>query len=435
MLAIPFLMFMSNSIFFDSAKVFNKPGSLNFALMLIWLTGLWLLALSFSKKKPENKLKGNNFNLADGCILGLVLISIINLIRVLLNYPVWDQVFEEFISLFSLFAGYFIIKDWFSRNDPDIIMSFLFTLVVINSIACLFYFLNQGLHFNIYIEDESQQEIFDGQIINRGFYFMPQFILFSIIFCLIFRKNYPIVSWPILGVNLLALFVTFTRSFLIIVILIFLAYFIFMGLKKKQLGIIFKDIFIYGVLAIVAILVISKVFPTKTKYFQERFTELTTKQSSSIDGPNNLEYRFMHTNEVISKINLNKKILGMGPVSEKQSSEIEEMKSATSDMAWTGVIFRWGFVGLTLFAMLFIFSFFAAFKLFLNSEGIISNLAILFLLYLISQILESFVSWTFMSGHGLTTGLWYFALLSAILKFNKTPHFVIPNKMSYVEEL
>ena len=55
----------------------------------------------------------------------------------------------------------------------------------------------------------------------------------------------------------------------------------------------------------------------------------------------------------------------------------------------------------------------------MRSDGILANLALFILLYIISQIIESFVSWTFMSAHGLATGLWYFAVLSALLGFEK----------------
>lgn len=54
----------------------------------------------------------------------------------------------------------------------------------------------------------------------------------------------------------------------------------------------------------------------------------------------------------------------------------------------------------------------------MKSEGVISDLALMFLLFIISQIIESFVSWTFMSGHGYATGLWYFAMLSALIGFD-----------------
>lgn len=435
LLGIPFMMFMSNSIFFDTAKIFHKPGSLDYALILLWLAGLWLLALSFGKKRKEKSFESNVFNIADFCIFGLVLISTIDLVKVFIEYRIWDQVFDEFITLISLFFGYYIIKDWFSRNDPNLVIKFLFSLVVINSIASVFYFLNQGLHFNIYPNVESLQENFNGEDIERGFYFMPQFLFLSITFCLVFKKKYPLSSWLLLAVNLLAVYISFTRSYLIIVVLTFLFYFIFTGIKKKQLNLIFKNILLYSILAVVGILIISKIFPNKTKYLKERFTELT-KHSSSSDGPNDLEFRFMNTKNVIAKIDRNKKMFGMGPLTVKQTLAIDDMQAATSDMAWTEVIFRWGFVGLGLFILLYIFSFFNAFKLFLNSEGAISNLALLCLLYIICQIIESFVSWTFMSGHGLTTGLWYFALLSAILKqFNNVPYIIAENKMNLIEEV
>jgi hypothetical protein len=88
-------------------------------------------------------------------------------------------------------------------------------------------------------------------------------------------------------------------------------------------------------------------------------------------------------------------------------------------MVWTGVIFRWGLIGAILFAMLYIISIIRALNSYFNSEGILSNLALLFLLYIISQTIEGFVSGTFLSEHGFTIGLWYFAMLSAVLGFRK----------------
>ena len=55
----------------------------------------------------------------------------------------------------------------------------------------------------------------------------------------------------------------------------------------------------------------------------------------------------------------------------------------------------------------------------MKSEGVVSNLALLILLYLFSQIIESFIDWIFMSEHGFATGLWYFAILSLILGYKK----------------
>ena len=164
-------------------------------------------------------------------------------------------------------------------------------------------------------------------------------------------------------------------------------------------------------------MVISKVFPTNTEYILNRFSEITNPQSAK--GPNNLDIRFMMSRNVITNIEDNKIILGMGAVTENQTYWAILMKQALADMVWTGVIFRWGLVGTILFILLFIFSLFKAFNLFMKSEGVVSNLALLILLYLFSQIIESFIDWIFMSEHGFATGLWYFAILSLILGYKK----------------
>jgi membrane-associated HD superfamily phosphohydrolase len=125
------------------------------------------------------------------------------------------------------------------------------------------------------------------------------------------------------------------------------------------------------------------------------------------------------TDIIISSIDDNDKILGMGSVTENQISWIPAMDLATSDMVWAGVIFRWGFIGFILFILLYVFSLTNAFFFYLKSEGVLSDLALMFILFIISQIIEGFVSWTFMSAHGFATGLWYFAMLSALLGSNK----------------
>ena len=164
-------------------------------------------------------------------------------------------------------------------------------------------------------------------------------------------------------------------------------------------------------------MVISKVFPTNTNYIISRFSEITNPQLAK--GPNNLDVRWIMSRNVISNIDEEKKIIGMGSVTKYQTYWAVLMKEALADMVWTGVIFRWGFVGLVLFIFLYIYSLFKAFILFMKSDGVVSDLALLVLLYLFSQIIESFIDWIFMSEHGYATGLWYFAILSVLLGYKK----------------
>ncbi|MEO9147291.1 MAG: O-antigen ligase family protein, partial [Ginsengibacter sp.] len=325
----------------------------------------------------------------DYFIIGLITISLFDFARTFINNEV-PEIFQEFAQLISLFLGYFIIKNWISHNKTELVIKFLFSLVIINSIASILFILHQGLNLRIYLEEEYLKESFEGVEISRSFYFMPQFLFFSITFLLVFKEKYPLLYRPLLIINLLAVFITYTRSYVIIIALIFLLYFLLMGIKKGKIGLIFKNIFLYSLLALFGIFILSKIFPVKSKYFMDRFTELSTP--STTQDPNNLQYRFMRTGNIISSMGTDKKIFGMGPVTANQYSSYAEMGFATSDMVWAGVIFRWGFAGLALFILLYIFSLIYTFRFFMRSDGILSYLALFLFIYIFSQIVESFVS-------------------------------------------
>ncbi len=414
-LGIPFLMFMSNSIFFDGVQIFAQPFNLTYALLLIWLTVFWVFArITIPNQSKTNLDYSRKLNSLDFYIIGLIILSITGLLFTIIHYKVPDVV-EEFVRLVSLFAGYFIIKNWISRNDPELVISFLYSLIVINTVACVLFLLHQGAGIHIYPEKESLEQYFEGEEITRSFWFLPPFLFFSIAFLFIFRRNYPKTFRPLLVINLLTVFITYTRSYLIILVVIFVLYFLLTGLKEKKAGLFFKNVFIYGILGIFGIIIIAKIMPAKAKFFMDRFNELSTP--STAQDPNNLQFRFIHTSNIISHMDPVNKLLGEGPVTEKQSDWVPDMELATSDMVWSGVIFRWGFIGLFFFILLYTFSIIKAFKFYMNSDGLHSNLVLFLLIYIISQILESFVSWTFLSEHGLATDLWYFAVLSWILGF------------------
>src|SRR6185312_252777 len=128
LLGIPFLMFMSNSIFFENAKPFQIPGSLYDQLIFIWLIILWLLSKTFFKNQFGG-INTNHFNVIDFCVITMIVITITGLIRTIISYyPILTGIWEEFWIEISLFASYFIIKNWISSNKPEIVVNFLYTL-------------------------------------------------------------------------------------------------------------------------------------------------------------------------------------------------------------------------------------------------------------------------------------------------------------------
>ena len=96
-LGIPFLMFMANSLFFDSAKLFHIPGSLDYALQFIWMVALWMAARAIRTSNGYEKLEyGRALNLLDYCFIILIIITIIGYISVITKYPVTTDVIHEF---------------------------------------------------------------------------------------------------------------------------------------------------------------------------------------------------------------------------------------------------------------------------------------------------------------------------------------------------
>ena len=432
-LAIPFLMFMSDSIFFENAKPFQIPGSLHSHLILIWIVFLWLLSKIVMKQKILRHRSNGRLNVTDFCVVGLIIISTIGFSRVVMDYyPRITGVMDEFFVETSLLFAYFIIKNCISSNKPEVVIEFLYSLVLINSIAALLFILHQGLHFNIYATEEYLAESFQGQEITRSFWFMPQFPFLSVAFLLVFKKKYSLLSIPLLIINLSAIIITYTLSAIIIAMIILILYFVLSGLKKGKLGSTVGNLIKYAIMAIVGFFIMSKLLPANINYLMARISEHTESQYT-LKEPNDMDVRFTNTGIMISKIDRDKRMLGMGPITEKQSSKVAEMKQNTADVAWSGVIFYWGFIGLSLFVLIYLFSTIQAFNFYMKFDDITSDLALMLFLYIISQFIESFVSWTFLSGHGVAIGLWYFALLSALPKLQNNYEFVeVKNTLSTI---
>ncbi|MEO6683143.1 MAG: hypothetical protein ABIN48_10000 [Ginsengibacter sp.] len=417
LLGIPFLMFMSQSIFFENAKPFQLPGSIFYHLTFLWLCILWIVSKLIYPVKKSVIAGKKTLSTIDLLIISLILISLIGLsIAFKEYYPNTKELLDQFIIWLSLFLGYFIIKDWIAANSWEDVSDFLFSIVLVNSIAACLYILHQGLHLNVYISEEYLIETVNGQEITRTFWFMPQFLPFSIIYLLVFRNKYVILKTGLLLINILAVIITYSISTLLIAGIITFLYFLLYGLKLGNLTLVFRNIILIAIAGVAGLFILSKALPANTQYLMARFSDLSSSAYSQKDV-NTLEIRFIYTQQLFSKIDPYKKILGVGPITNNQSSLVPEMKGVTSDMVWAGIIIRWGYVGLLIFILLYIISIFTTLKIFFKANDIVSNLALVFFLYLISQILEGFVSWTFLSGHGLTIGLWYFAITSTLLGY------------------
>jgi len=412
-LGVSFLMYMSESIFFETVKIFQVPGRILPVLKMIWMIIFWLLPFIFQLYigrgiKRSRQIAGT----LDYLIIVLVFTTIVGLSVTLMTYPVTTGLIMEFFVLLSLFVGYFIIRDWSFSCKPEVLKGFLLSLVMVNTLSAVLYILHQGAGLGIYDIEEYIEEIFGGERITRSFWFMPQFLFFSIAYLLVFRADRPLVYTLMLIINLGAVFITYSRSTLIVSLFLIVFYFIILGFKENRIGYIIKNIVLYMVIAVIGLIAVIKIFPTNAQYFQDRFRELTEERSPY--QINSLEYRIERTAGVVESIDAGKIIFGMGPVTEEQEPLVPAMKSITSDMVWTGVAYRWGLIGVVVFILLYVFAFLKSYRIFVKSTGLVSHMALMFMIILVSQILEGITSWTFLSGHGYATGLWYFAMVAVL---------------------
>jgi hypothetical protein len=422
LVGIPFLLFMHFSIFFENVKIFTVPGRFGTdVLFAAWMVIIWILIkiIDFSQlnRKYENIISISKRNSMDYIIICLMIISIVDLSIVYIQNLRLENVFTEFITIFSLFIGYFVVKEVFRNHSPNNISDFLFSIVLVNSLASCLYILHQGLHLGIYLNEEYLSEVFQGEVITRTFWFMPPLWFFSICYLIAIKKGKSILFLALIIINLLAIFISYTRSFLLITICLVLVYYLLNAYKNKNFYSAAKNIIVTVIIGLVLFIAVSKIFPKSTGYFLNRFTEL--KQGMHNQETNSLLYRFSRTGEIFNKIELDKLFFGYGPVTEIQSPLVSSMRIVTWDLVWTGVVFRWGVIGMLLFVLLYVVSIAKAFFIFLRRDGISSQLALMLLLVIVSQLIESVVSSTFLSSDRQAMALWYFGLLAALIIADK----------------
>ena len=423
-MGIPYLMYFGPSLFFENLSLFVIPfrsfdsiAKNADILLFTWLILCWIIFRARTIKDPQNILKikfiGKKTNLIDYTIFFLILITSIGLGIVLTEYYAIFNVFDKFFILISMFLGFFIIKDIALNTELESLEKFLLNIVLLNSLAAVLYLIHQGLHIDIYTTDmEYQTEIVNGQVITRTFWFMPVLLLFSVSFLLAFRKKNSYLAYSLILINMLAIFITYTRSLLLNAVLVFIFFFLLIGLKNKSIWNTIRGIAVISTAGFVLFLLVSMVLPANTEYFLSRFKDL--KEKPVDEKSNNLVYRFYKTDNVMHKMNTTKTLFGYGPVTESQTPFVKVVDAAATDMVWAEIVFRWGTVGSLLFVFLYVYSIFFAFRIFMLNQGVVAQFALGFLLTLVSQLIEGLTSITILTPNRIPLSLWVFGLLSAL---------------------
>ena len=326
-----------------------------------------------------------------------------------LHYSGFGSAVTEAKSFIYLLIGYALLRGIFCHATREDTLDFLAAIVVVDAIAGVLYVLHQGLHMSIYIATENQSIVFMGQHLTRSFYFMPQFLLLAIPYC-VARRRLGVFWLGVLIVTLAAVWVSYTRSLLVIA---FVEIVVVLGLRLvkkreawpavKRAGQIVGVVVVFGALAFALL-------PTQSDYLLTRLHQAvsgggptrTTNVVSRIDSERTT-YRFISSEDVW---------LGAGFTSTSQDPRLSQVDEMASDLVWVPTTYRLGMLGVIAVACLFVAAAWRAGRLSLSVGGEAEMLSIVLCAVIVGVFLQGFVSWTLLDPERTPVALWFLALLA-----------------------
>jgi hypothetical protein len=425
LLGIPFLFYLGVSIFADKFKPLWVPGRLDDASdhAMIWLVIVWVIFFDLllpraSRSSIRTPVFGPRPALFEEAIIlafaGLVVLEI-----VLTAVETGDlvSVLAEARPYVYLIVGYFMLRGMFWRAGRQDTLDFIAALVLVNSFSAGLFVLHQGLHLAVYDVEEYQAVAFMGQVLTRSFYFMPQLLILSLAYCLT-RERWNALWLAVFVVNIAAIWVSYTRSLMIIAAVVIALVLGMKMLKARAVAhTLRRGVAILGILLVFA--GVAFVFlPTETRYLFSRFEGISAAGGVS-DEPN-LKNRQNKVSVIYEWIAPKSALLGVGFVSPGQDAHVARAERMTADLVWVIMLFRFGVVGAAVTALLYVAGSWRALRLSAMGTGAAEVLGLILLAVLIGSFLEGFVSWVFVNPDRYPLGLWAFALLAAEAQRRRT---------------
>jgi hypothetical protein len=418
LLGLPFLMDMYYSIFFEGLKPFWVPSQwmpadhMMFWLLVTWIVYFDLLLPGRRRSVRERHLFGPRLSAPEEIVLvGFAAYMLFKVATTAVQYMDLGSAISQARIPLYVFAGYFLLRGILCHAGRKETVDFLAAIVVVNTIAAGLYVLHQGLHMYIYVGVvEYQHLVFNGEVLTRSFYFMPQLLPLAIAFCVAKRK-WNAFWIGILLVTLAAVWVSYTRT-LVLVALVEIAVVLAVRLLKQ------RDAWpaakrVLQIVLVMAVFVGAAItlLPTQSAYLFSRIAGTGSRGSALED--NNLQVRltwWRTTNEWIGSDN---RLLGVGFPSPAQDARATRVAQMAADLVWVPTVWNLGMIGVVGLICLFVaFGWRAVSMSFAGSDDA-ALLSVVLLGVIVGVFLQGFVQWTIFDPWHTPTALWFFALLAA----------------------
>lgn len=416
-LGIPFLMYMYFSVFFEKMKPFWVPARLGPAdHVMIWLLITWviyfdLLLPRHRRSIPTRQLLGPPLRgLEEAIVAILAAYAVIEIVLTAAHFTNLGSAIGQGKPFLYLIAGYLLLRGMLCHAGRGETIDFLTALVVVNTIAAGLFVLHQGLHLPIYIAHEYQRIVFQGQHLTRSFYFMPQLLPLAIAFCVAKRK-WGFFWTGVFVVTLASLWVSYTRSWLLIAMLVFATVLGVRILKGREPGIAIRRALQVVAIGVVFLVLAFALLPVQSHYLLARFHMATA--THSLTGDPNLQNRIDKARTVYRWLGTQNHLLGDGFASSAQDARVPTVDVMASDLVWVPILFRLGLLGVAALAGLFAAAGWRALSMTLSADGDAEFLALVLVGLVTGVFLQGFVSWTLLDPSRTPMGIWFLALLAA----------------------
>jgi hypothetical protein len=420
LLGLPFLMYMGESVYFDKVKVFWIPQRLGESTaIMVWLFVVWVLSMDLLLPRGvatrARRLFGPPLRLPEELLLAVLGAAVlVNVFVSGFRYGNFPSVLWAASGWFYLFVGYLLLRGIVAMADPGDVIEFLDALVVVNAGAAVLYIASQGLHlpvYAMYAGSVSGVVEYHGVVLLRAFAYYPQMLLLTLA-VLLARPRWNWSAPLILAVNLVAIWVSYTRSwFLIAAFLLGVVLFVRL-IKARQMQLAVRRLGAIVMLVVVAGSAVFLLLPTESSYFLSRVSSADGSGGIASDSSFLARKSFIvATYDHIAQIN---PLLGVGFPPPGQDSLQPQVARWSADTLWVPVVYSLGEVGVVLFVAVFVAYSARALLASLRFSGDEEYLGLVSLGLIAGTIIGTFVSWSVVDPNRFPLGLWPFAFLAAL---------------------
>jgi len=156
---------------------------------------------------------------------------------------------------------------------------------------------------------------------------------------------------------------------------------------------------------------ISRFFPRELLYFIGRFQEFN--YSPTISAVPNFAVRLDDFNRTYEMLRNNHLFTGLGMATVITNPVVYYLTQWTADITWVAVLYRYGLIGIVLFAAIFlVFGMRTLISYFQATSSGEEEYWLMFFLVIVGTVGESFVSWTIFDPRNYTLALWFLVFIT-----------------------